>query len=1541
MEKMKAGGNKGHDDEIGKVAISKAVGSRGIGTHRILPQWSAPRPMDRFITVRTNVFFGHCSFASLVLFSWCVSLPPPKDVLLDERLSNVRLTAGGFLVLRSHIVTERVSLVQPFCTEVLRAMDLFCVAPNVSTHFFTGACVAREPVSVRSPHFSTPKNENVSEDMAKICVGGYLESHTHVGNLNFQPTPEFPALQYLDSVDPGSQAERAGLRTGDFILEINGENVVRASHERVVQLIRSSGNTLTLKVVSVRTTTETPASPTDWFKHQDGSRTLPTRKKQAPLPPRRDPHTSLSYSKATSKSMSEGLAEIEKLDQTIAEFDQQNPSARRHSMHTLEITSGGGEQQKVASVRAAHTMKRVSVVEMEEMTDSNTPPPVPLKPAASEPRSGTLSKMSPSALRIKKYHKKGSATMERSKSTPDLADIEFGMDGSSGAAVMVEGRQAAGAEGGQGRVNYDRMSSTWSKSHSMYVPVIPGLTVDNMKRGPYSQAEGDTPEVPQRVPMPKRRAPDPPAKGEVVRISTVGGAQSTIYANVSEEIAARKKDSPYESSFRPGTSAQLTTNPNVMTQSLEQAKLQHRKSASVGSMETGHYHGRPGVSFAEDRIYETAQTFIKNHPNAMLLVTADIHDGKVQGPVRPSVEKTFYEPEPDYDVDSDEDKVGSSISHSKSEQGSPVSRLSVASQDVTTVSSGQQKTNNPTPNSSSVTVIAVGKDSPTKGPPVAAKQFTIHSDIPVTAYSTERADGSPQQNQNNRQMKSMDTSSLVSSTNSSRRSSVQSNLSHSTQDSASGTSREVQHRDTPTSSSIVFVRSSVANKEVVHHTPPPHHPPPPPPLPSTQPPPSLSQPPALPSHPPPAVSKYAPPPPPPPLPSQSIPPPPPPPPPVPAVPPPGSVSDMSSAKSSSMAAPVPASGPIPTSDIMAAVAQRQVRMENEGPRLTDRQTSAPALANQSIGERNQEVQKGIPTSDIIAAVAQRRARMENEGPRLTERQTSAPVLANQSVAERNQEALKAAIAKRKSKLESTQETTVVNEIEARLQKNRKLQAAKYFSSGDTLRKTNKSDESSTSVNSTVQAAATNAEVSSQVSTTSVKPDVQPSVADTTVALKAVSSSKTVVEQASKPKEIMHKAPSTKTQAPPPPPAPSKGIGKDATEKPALKNDQTQPTKGSTMPEKVVSNKPTTLPQKKSSNTTPLPKTGTIKSNDFLALAEKARQDYLQRMNSSAEIKPASHNAASSSPAGTKPVPSTAGDTSAPPAANSKHTMIEVQPARHETTPVKVSIKDKIANFEAGRSGGEGKGVELDGVTQDHSHTEPSLSNGTLRHKAGTNGVSSHDLPVVAPPADFADHEQKQRNAQIEIIPPPPSFAAEMGESGSGDPNGPAFGHDDAASFVSSVSSLSTLSSEHGENGGGMVTKVSHHYDDLIAPPPPPGFDDENDSATTEQMYEEISNSFIPPPVQFTSDESQTQGMKTDRPFQSRAVDTWQCSDVLDWLDSLDMSQYKPSFARNNVDGQRLQALERNDYIELGVTQVGHRMDLQRSIKRLMLRNGPS
>lgn len=39
----------------------------------------------------------------------------------------------------------------------------------------------------------------------------------------FTPTPAFPALQYLESVDVEGVAWRAGLRTGDFLIEVSLE----------------------------------------------------------------------------------------------------------------------------------------------------------------------------------------------------------------------------------------------------------------------------------------------------------------------------------------------------------------------------------------------------------------------------------------------------------------------------------------------------------------------------------------------------------------------------------------------------------------------------------------------------------------------------------------------------------------------------------------------------------------------------------------------------------------------------------------------------------------------------------------------------------------------------------------------------------------------------------------------------------------------------------------------------------------------------------------------------------------------------------------------------------------------------------------------------------------------------------------------------------------------------------------------------------------------------------------------------------------------
>ncbi|XP_016137119.1 SH3 and multiple ankyrin repeat domains protein 3-like [Sinocyclocheilus grahami] len=122
----------------------------------------------------------------------------------------------------------------------------------------------------------------------------------------FTPTPAFPALQYLESVDLEGVAWRAGLRTGDFLIEVNGVSVVKVGHRQVVSLIRQGGSRLVMKVVSVTRKPDTGD----------------VVRKKAPPPPKRDPSTSLTL---RSKSMTAELEELasrrrrgEKLDEMLS-----------------------------------------------------------------------------------------------------------------------------------------------------------------------------------------------------------------------------------------------------------------------------------------------------------------------------------------------------------------------------------------------------------------------------------------------------------------------------------------------------------------------------------------------------------------------------------------------------------------------------------------------------------------------------------------------------------------------------------------------------------------------------------------------------------------------------------------------------------------------------------------------------------------------------------------------------------------------------------------------------------------------------------------------------------------------------------------------------------------------------------------------------------------------------------------------------------------------------------------------------------------------
>ncbi|XP_048517647.1 protein shank isoform X5 [Dendroctonus ponderosae] len=190
--------------------------------------------------------------------------------------------------------------------------------------------------------------------------------------MEMTPSEKCPSLQYLDDVEPGGVADMAGLKKGDFLLKISNEDVSSASHEHVVDLIRKSGNLVQMTVITWDPPTAQSAMhisrstnlPGGDFPDNPGSRqfsTLPrklggvtgnmSRPTQAPLPPRRDPKTTLSIGRARAKSLVAGLGG----DETDI-----TKSSSAESITPSGTGSSTSVQPRTASVRQRPTSTRIS-----------------------------------------------------------------------------------------------------------------------------------------------------------------------------------------------------------------------------------------------------------------------------------------------------------------------------------------------------------------------------------------------------------------------------------------------------------------------------------------------------------------------------------------------------------------------------------------------------------------------------------------------------------------------------------------------------------------------------------------------------------------------------------------------------------------------------------------------------------------------------------------------------------------------------------------------------------------------------------------------------------------------------------------------------------------------------------------------------------------------------------------------------------------------------------------------------------------------------
>lgn len=265
-------------------------------------------------------------------------------------------------------------------------------------------------------------------------LGGTTENaSTKTSSSNPQAAPPPPppnltfiGLQYFDEIEAAGVADAAGIKRGDYLLAVNEVDVRHMSHENAVQLIRQSGDRVTMTIAThvpkqlvsilkkkgaagaATGKTSTPKTSAEQMSssqsamlsssHQGGIYGTGKGKAPPPAPPKRDPSTTLTTSAAVAASAAlasrtrarslvvpSEVRTAHSLMTTAADDGAQklgkeedrcaSPSSSVDSMArggggggTLQSPSRGG---KVASIRA-HSSRRISSYELNDFMSRQT-----------------------------------------------------------------------------------------------------------------------------------------------------------------------------------------------------------------------------------------------------------------------------------------------------------------------------------------------------------------------------------------------------------------------------------------------------------------------------------------------------------------------------------------------------------------------------------------------------------------------------------------------------------------------------------------------------------------------------------------------------------------------------------------------------------------------------------------------------------------------------------------------------------------------------------------------------------------------------------------------------------------------------------------------------------------------------------------------------------------------------------------------------------------------------------------------------------------
>ena len=69
-------------------------------------------------------------------------------------------------------------------------------------------------------------------------------------------------------------------------------------------------------------------------------------------------------------------------------------------------------------------------------------------------------------------------------------------------------------------------------------------------------------------------------------------------------------------------------------------------------------------------------------------------------------------------------------------------------------------------------------------------------------------------------------------------------------------------------------------------------------------------------------------------------------------------------------------------------------------------------------------------------------------------------------------------------------------------------------------------------------------------------------------------------------------------------------------------------------------------------------------------------------------------------------------------------------------------------------------------------------------------------------------------------------------------------------------------------------------------------------------------------------------------FKVKAVELWDVEDVCDWLKEIGLEKHLETFRENEIAGEHLVDMTKDDLKELGVKQFGHRVAITSKLQRL-------